>query len=63
MLKNILNLENAQELTATEQKSIKGGITEAMAQCLANGCVMQAASPGLGWEKGCGGSNRIWCQY
>ena len=61
MLKNILKLDGAQKLSKNEQKTINGGITEAMAQCLANGCVMQTASPGIGWVKGCGGSNRIWC--
>ncbi|MFV8347624.1 hypothetical protein [Flavobacterium sp. ZB4P13] len=61
MLKNILNLEGAQKLTKNEQKIITGGITEAMAQCLADGCVMQTVSPGAGWVTGCGGSSRIWC--
>jgi hypothetical protein len=62
MLKKILKLEGAQKLTSHEQKSITGGITEAMAACLSNGCKMQSTSPGPGWVNGCGGSSRIWCQ-
>jgi hypothetical protein len=62
MLKNILNLDGAQQLSKNEQKTISGGITEAMSQCLANGCKMQTNSPGIGWVKGCGGSSRIWCR-
>ncbi|MBP4141379.1 hypothetical protein J3S90_06140 [Flavobacterium sp. P4023] len=63
MLKNILNLNGAQILSKNEQKSIKGGITVEMAECISNGCVMQTNSPGIGWESGCGGSKRIWCLY
>ncbi|KIC03746.1 hypothetical protein OA88_01195 [Flavobacterium sp. JRM] len=37
MLKNILKLEGAQELTNNEQKSIKGGITEECANAIASG--------------------------
>lgn len=39
MLKNILNLDGAQQLTNNEQKTINGGITAACANVIANGCV------------------------
>ena len=61
MLKNILNLKGSQKLTDKEQKTIKGGITREMAECLSNGCVMQTTSPGPDWYNGCGGSKIIWC--
>ena len=59
MLKNILKLEGAQKLSKNEQKSINGGITKAMSDCmLANGCVM-GTHPST-WVNGCGASV-IWC--
>ena len=63
MKKSILNLVGVQELTKKEQKTVNGGITEVMAACLANGCVMSSTSPGPEWISGCGGSNRIWCNF
>ena len=59
MLKNILKLDGAQKLSKNEQKSINGGITQAMAQCMAeNGCVMGAHPSN--WVNGCG-AKTIWC--
>ncbi|WP_445709769.1 hypothetical protein [Flavobacterium sp.] len=62
MKNSILKLSGAQELSKREQKTVVGGITQEMAACLSRGCVMSSASPGLGWVRGCGGSNRIWCR-
>ena len=40
MLKNILNLNGAQEISKNEQKSINGGITRQCVDAIANGCVV-----------------------
>jgi len=40
MLKNILNLNGAQQISNEEQKSIKGGITKACVNAIAAGCVV-----------------------
>ncbi|MCV9930055.1 hypothetical protein OIU83_20510 [Flavobacterium sp. LS1R49] len=37
MLKHILKLEGAQELTKKEQKNINGGVTEACARAIGEG--------------------------
>ncbi len=44
MLKNILNLNGAQEISKNEQKSINGGITKQCADAVANGCVLNITS-------------------
>jgi len=44
MLKNILKLEGAQELTKNEQKSIKGGITEICAKAIEQGDAIRKGS-------------------
>ncbi|MBS7254946.1 hypothetical protein [Flavobacterium branchiicola] len=40
MLKNILNLENAQEVTKAEQKNMSGGIPECWVFAIEAGCVL-----------------------
>lgn len=46
MLKNILKLNGAQQLSKNEQKEVNGGITVACAQAQANGCTPPIA-PGV----------------
>lgn len=38
MLKNILKLDGAQQLSKNEQKTINGGITQQCANAIASGC-------------------------
>jgi hypothetical protein len=46
MLKNILNLNGAQELSKEEQKGINGGVTEACAKALAAGyAILKGSKP------------------
>ncbi|RZJ50176.1 MAG: hypothetical protein EOO44_16900 [Flavobacterium sp.] len=40
MLKKILNLESAQKITKTEQKTIKGGIPECWVYAIEAGCIL-----------------------
>ena len=40
MLKKILNLENAQSISKTEQKTIKGGIPECWIYAIEAGCIL-----------------------
>lgn len=44
MLKSILNLEGAEQLSSTEQKTIKGGITKQCADAIAAGCVVNVTA-------------------
>lgn len=44
MLKNILNLNGAQEISKNELKSINGGITKACANAIAAGCVINVTA-------------------
>lgn len=60
MKKAILNLNGVNALAKSEQKSVNGGITEGMAQCLANGCVWSRVEPFIDWVNSCG-SKFIWC--
>lgn len=40
MLKKILNLKNAQHLSKSEQKTIKGGIPECCIYAIEAGCIL-----------------------
>lgn len=40
MLKQILNLENAQPISKSEQKTIKGGIPECWIYAIEAGCIL-----------------------
>lgn len=40
MLKKILNLESAQHISKSEQKTIKGGIPECWVHAIEAGCVL-----------------------
>lgn len=40
MLKKILNLESAQNISKSEQKTIKGGIPECWVHAIEAGCVL-----------------------
>ena len=44
MLKNILKLDGAQQLSKNEQKSINGGITRACSDSIAAGCVVNVTA-------------------
>ena len=62
MLKSILNLDGAQELNKSEQKSIKGGgcgFTQAFCNALCNDPCYETQCPvisGGGWKWVCPGS-------
>jgi hypothetical protein len=61
MLKNILNLDGAQQLSKNEQKTISGGITRAQLQCIESSgcysttgfCITNFQKPGCGLKNVC----------
>ncbi len=63
MLKNILNLENAQRITKYEQKMIKGGIPECWVYAIEAGCVLIRSGEvcPMNTEAGICDTNRLCC--
>ena len=63
MLKKILNLKNAHEISKDEQKAIKGGIPECWIYAIEAGCVLVAVGEPCPLNKtpGICDTNRVCC--